>query len=325
MNEETIFIGIPSIKDTELIPTVLNAINDSENRNRIFIGIAYTTEFSNKKLNDSLSNALKNFDNVSFNFFNLNKYHGAGWGRIHASELYNDQDYYLQIDSHMLFDKNWDTKLIKIFKDAKERVKNKIVISGYPTPYSYNVNSQRKVISDTMKLTCPKYVDGNISDRFDVYTEYMNMLPNWEDFFPEIIWENDDEIFFPSPKVSGGFTFGDKEFAKNYKKYYPYPPMFYDEEIIQSVELINDGYEIVCPSVDIPIAHLYSDNINENGGERDLTSTHQNKVEQFIKKYKEYLNQNKEKINFYKEKTGMNLLTNNVEFKMPAPDWFIKK
>lgn len=324
MSEETIFIGIPSVKDSELIPTVLNAINYSENKDRVFIGIAYATEFSNKKLNDSLYNSLRKIENISINFVNLNKYYGAGWGRINVSNLYNNQDYYLQIDSHTMFDKNWDTKLIKIFQDAKKRVKDKIVISGYPSPYSYNINGQRKLSRGSMKLTCPKYIDGTISDRFNIYKDYTNMLPNWDDFFPEEIWNNDKEIFFPSPKVSGGFTFGGKEFGMNYRKYYPYAPLFYDEEIIQSVELINDGYNIICPSIDIPISHLYSADINEKGGERNITNPDINKFQEFIKKYEKYLLNNKEKINFYRKKTGMNLLNNQVEFEMPKPDWFIK-
>jgi hypothetical protein len=322
IDNKTIFIAIPSIEDTELVPTILNALQSAENSNRISIGVAYATEFKNKKLNEVLINAFKDFNNISFNFINVNKYYGAGWGRINSSKLYNDEDYYLQIDSHMLFDSNWDTKLINIFEDAKINVNKKFVLSGYPSAYHYNINKQRKNINNDWRIFCSKYVDGTLSDRYESISEYTLSLPNWIDVDPQDYWNNTDKKFFPSPKVSGGFTFGDRDFGRNYAKYYPYAPLFYDEEIIQSIELINDGYEIICPSIDIPIAHLYSVNINENGGERKFTTIGHERSNLFITNYKKYLLSNKEKIEFYKQKTGFDLLKNKVEFNMPEPDWF---
>ena len=321
-NHPKVFVAMPSLDDSELITSVINALDDAQYKDRVHIGIAYATQFSNKKLNAKIQNSLGRINNVSIKFINLNKFFGSVWGRINARSLYSGEDYYLQIDAHTLFDTDWDSRLIEIFEQAKTKVKNKLVISGSPSAYRYNINGQRKNIDNKWKLTCPYYVNGTLADRFNEYSQYTMMFPNWSEDFPETVWSSFDDIFFPSAKVSGGMIFGDKGFAEDYLDLYPYPAVFYEEEIMKSVELVNKGYEIVCTSVPIPISHLYSMDINDLGGKREFSKTPPEKTGAYIDKYKEYILSNKIKIDKYLEKTGMNLRTNTIEFPMPEPDWF---
>jgi hypothetical protein len=61
---------------------------------------------------------------------------GAGYARKLCMELYDGQDYFLQIDSHMRFSKSWDSKLIKMLKKAQEiDGSKKIILSQFPAPY----------------------------------------------------------------------------------------------------------------------------------------------------------------------------------------------
>ena len=44
---------------------------------------------------------------------------GPCWARARIQETFNNEDFYLQIDSHMQFEKNWDTYLIKYIEYHK--------------------------------------------------------------------------------------------------------------------------------------------------------------------------------------------------------------
>jgi hypothetical protein len=47
--------------------------------------------------------------------------------------LYDQEDFIFQIDAHMIFDKNWDIKILhNYFKIQKEQQIDKLIISGFP-------------------------------------------------------------------------------------------------------------------------------------------------------------------------------------------------
>jgi len=55
---------------------------------------------------------------------------GVGWARNVNALNIEDEDFYYQIDSHMLFDKNWDRRLISDYKEAAHiSHTNRIIIS----------------------------------------------------------------------------------------------------------------------------------------------------------------------------------------------------
>ena len=60
---------------------------------------------------------------------------GMGLGRLIAHGFYNDEDYYLQIDSHSRFDDNWDEKAINSIKEYQALGFKKPLITQYPKNY----------------------------------------------------------------------------------------------------------------------------------------------------------------------------------------------
>ena len=52
-------------------------------------------------------------DNVNIKYSKAPENIGVGMGRYLANQLYNGEDFYLQIDSHMTFVNNWDVKLVE--------------------------------------------------------------------------------------------------------------------------------------------------------------------------------------------------------------------
>ncbi|MRD48712.1 GlcNAc-transferase family protein [Caenimonas koreensis] len=61
---------------------------------------------------------------------------GPCWARAIAMSLYDGEDWFFQIDSHMDFDEHWDEKLIEE-ATALMRGRTGIVISSYPNPFIF--------------------------------------------------------------------------------------------------------------------------------------------------------------------------------------------
>jgi hypothetical protein len=255
---ESIFIAIPSMADTETSFTVENAILSAEYPERVFVGVSFKD--LNEKEYKRVLDLSKKYPNISVDFKKLKvkkvSEYGTGDGRWRSHRLYSGQDYMLQVDSHTLFEKNWDSYFIDLFKECKEKTNlEKFVLTSYIPYYSYTPERVKNYI-EYPGTRYPFYVVD------DFFLEY---LPKWED----IVLENRENFdkFIPCVKFNGAFAFGNKDFINNTGVFKE--AIFYDEELIQAINLIGNDFAMVFPNVDdIPIAHLYADDINEHGGDR---------------------------------------------------------
>jgi len=152
----------------------------------------------------------------------------------------------LQVDSHTYFDKNWDSYLIKSFKEFKSETGiEKFVLTSYIPYYSYAPHRVRH----SGDLYLPRYPH-LLVDQF-----FLGYLPKWDD--TTIPKEKNLPKFLPCVKFNGAFAFGDKNFINNTGVFKD--AIFYDEELIQSINLVGNGFALVFLNVtDFPIAHLYS-------------------------------------------------------------------
>lgn len=328
-SDKTIYIAIPSIEDTELIPTILNAIKSAKNPDRVFIGVGYSSDLNNIFTQKKLLEKFKKYPNVSFEFLNWKKNYGISYGRLASSKFYNDQDFFLQIDAHTLFDDCWDDKLIEMYTSAKNKIgEEKILLSGYPAHYHYNNSGQRVLVDNEWKLLTiefnnKSYVDRIFSDPSQAPEDHFGrLIPSWDDISPQKLWQDYDREFLYSAKVSGGFIFGDKDFGKDYKNMYPYKYSFIEEEVISSIELFNLGYKFVCPSIDVPVAHLYSVHINNHGGSRKFYEmSHESEIK-YKEKYLEYVSKSYDKFKKYELAMGVDLINNKVVGRINKPESF---
>ncbi len=259
---ESIFIAIPSMVDTETAATVENAILAADNPERVFIGVSFKD--LNKKEYKKVLGLSKKYPNISAEFIKLRKRrvsdYGTGDGRYRSHRLYSGQDYMLQIDSHTLFDKGWDSYLIKLFKECKEKTGlEKIVLTSYIPYYSYKPE-RKKHEGESSYPRYPYY----LHDQF-----FLNYIPKWTDEI--LVDRHNKDKFIPCVKFNGAFAFGDKKFIENTGVFKD--AIFYDEELIQSINLIGNDFALVFSNIeDIPISHLYYDDINEFGGKRTYFS-----------------------------------------------------
>lgn len=122
-----IFVSIASYCDSELIPTIDNALKNAENPKSIIFGIClqdYPEILDNFKY--------KNHPQFKIIPVDYKKSGGCCWARSRIQSLYSGEEYYMQIDSHHRFVKNWDTLAIEFLNKCKSK---KPIISAYPPAY----------------------------------------------------------------------------------------------------------------------------------------------------------------------------------------------
>lgn len=252
---ETIYVSTATLDDTETERSILGLFEKAKHPERIFVGLVCSTESKSfyKKLNKSFKGKNVKLHYVKLTSKSFESY-GTGQARVKSMAMYSGEDYVLQCDSHTNFEQDWDEILIDTFKEAKAELNHdKIVLTAYLGMYRY-LSTGLEVMDSRARY--PFYVTGFFNNYFARWTdkpllEEKNRYPN---------------KFYPCVKFNGNFAFGDKEFAKNPGTYKD--AFFYDEEIIQSINLINNGFYMVYPNINLPLTHFYMDHVNEFGGKR---------------------------------------------------------
>jgi hypothetical protein len=295
---ETIYVSTATMDDNETERSILGLFEKAKYPERIYVGLSCSTKHKSfyKKLLKSFKN--KNvkilYSKITPNSLDV---YGTGQARFKAFSMYSGQDYVLQCDSHTNFEQDWDEILINTFKEAKSELgHDKIVLTAYLGPYEH-ASSGIKIIDSRARY--PFYVSGFFNNYF---AKWVDKPLFGEKKYPE--------KFYPCVKFNGNFAFGDKKFAENPGTYKD--AFFYDEEIIQGVNLINSGFYMVYPNINLPVTHLYSDHINEFGGERryfiEYVSEKTSEVLHNLahKRYHSLIN-NKDYIRKYEEYAKINL------------------
>ena len=126
---EKIFVSIASYADTQLIPTIEDLLTQASNPSRVTIGVhIQDTEESYQKLLD------RQFPNLKVIFTPKSESRGVVWARNRIkNELLADETYFLQIDAHSRFKKNWDNILINQYESIEEE---KVILTTYPNSFS---------------------------------------------------------------------------------------------------------------------------------------------------------------------------------------------
>lgn len=120
----TIFISIASYSDKLLKQTILDAIDKAKFYKDLRFGIVEQSPYDMR-----LSINEPNFKYVCIE---PSESRGVCWARNIAMSLYGGETWYLQIDSHMLFDQDWDVKFIKAFEQLPTQ---QAVISSFPCQF----------------------------------------------------------------------------------------------------------------------------------------------------------------------------------------------
>lgn len=230
---EKIFVNIASYRDPELIPTLKDLISKAKYPKNINIGIAWQ------------HSSLDIWDNLNFIDFNLkildinsNESKGVCWARSKVQELYYNEEYTLQIDSHHRFIENWDEKLIQMIKNLQTKGYKKPLLTTYVPAYDPIRYPEGKIDEPW----------GLIFDRFipegAIFTK-PSVIPNWKNL----------ENPIPSRFLSAHFIFTLGQFNKEIL----YDPnlYFHGEEISLAARSFTWGYDLFCPN-EVILWHEYT-------------------------------------------------------------------
>jgi hypothetical protein len=231
---DTIFVSIASYRDKSCNETIKNLLKMSKYPNNIYIGIC-----EQNKQGDL--DVLYDIDNKNINIIRISYKDAKGpvYARYLCSQLYNNEKYFMQIDSHSKFIKHWDIKCIYAIKNIKKfNLSQKPVLSHYPRSMKdYDDFSDSK----KNKIT---YVKDYSINSYDVIK------------FNGAKFIETNNSFIKTPYVTGGFIFTEGSFLKEIPYDDKLEYLFTGEEILNSIRFYTYGYDIFIPNENI-IFHNY--------------------------------------------------------------------
>lgn len=122
MTKHKIFVSIVSYRDPLLDTTIESLLDNQSNNNTLVISVL------DQSTNDC---KFKDHPNVIYKQIAPQYSNGVGWARHVNSLNLTDEDFFYQIDSHSLFDKNWDDYLIADYLYSRSYFNtNKIAMSS---------------------------------------------------------------------------------------------------------------------------------------------------------------------------------------------------
>jgi hypothetical protein len=225
----SIFVQIPSYHDYELYRTIINCIKSSSGENQINFGVHISYYLENNI-------EIPNVNNLKVNISQAPENIGVGQARYIANEFYNGEDYYLQIDSHMRFEQDWDKNLISTYLKYKSEGLNP-VISTYPGAYDYSENKLR-IINNKNDVSYIDFIQELSFD--DNYIPHQRAVANFE-----------DNIFNRSVSAASIFSSGEIAKIKPNQNIY-----FWGEEIVMAARFFTHGFDLMLPEQQ-NLYHLY--------------------------------------------------------------------
>ncbi len=217
-----IFIQIASYRDPELVKTVKDCIANAKKPENLVFSIA--RQFHPDDKFDDLSEYK---DDPRFRILDIphQESQGVCWARNLTQQLYQNEEYTMQIDSHMRFEKDWDDTLIGMIKQLKKKGHKKPLLTGYVSSFNPE-NDPAGRVRDPWRM---------VFDRF---------IPEGAIFFlPETIpgWQELTEPI-TARFYSAHFCFTIGKFAKEVQhdpEYY-----FHGEEISIAARAYTHGYDL---------------------------------------------------------------------------------
>lgn len=226
----SIFVSIVSYRDPELVRTLKSMLENADRPNELHI-----TVVSQDRDNEHPSlDFVPNLAYVKMSYLDAL---GPCYARKIAMQTYQNEDYFLQLDSHIIFVKSWDTKLLKIYDQAKKQ-SDKPIITHYPPGYKVLANNSVE-FDESQKNT----------DRLMVISDNVKVLRGWRNG-----WDGPRNKPCESKIIAAGFMFGEGNMVREL----PYDDriFFVGEEITYSLRAYTRGYKFFAPQ--FPICYHFN-------------------------------------------------------------------
>ncbi|MFL2724232.1 MAG: GlcNAc-transferase family protein [Gammaproteobacteria bacterium] len=239
----SIFISIASYQDPLLVSTIFSAYENAENKNDLIFSICDQSD------NTIDINGITFSDQIHYDHVDPLFSKGPCWARHRAQSFFNEEDFFLQVDSHTQFAPEWDSIFIKQLEkiSANQEIDDyfkKPIITSYPRSFKvldfekglFELNTGDK---HTQVITYRKdslFLKGSFSRQIGIPTKHTDITH--------------------AILLAAGCIFTKGAFVKEI----PYDPnyYFYGEELSLAMRAFTNGYSFFHIP-DVPLFHLYTD------------------------------------------------------------------
>jgi hypothetical protein len=244
-NIRRIFVQIPSYRDPQLVPTLIDIAQQARAPRQLRIVICWQHDaeesidtftcqgfqFLSSQSNGPYDVHFLEFIGVQIELIDVPflEAKGAGWARSIAQQRFEGEKYNLQIDAHHRFVSNWDGQMVAMLEDLRSR-SDKPLLTGYPPAFSpASYPSGRQEQSAVM-----------LADEF---------TPMGIVRFKSVMLPGDGRFSAPlrARFMSGGFVFSDGMFVDEVGQDPNH--FFFTEEIVMAVRAHSHGYDFFHPHV----------------------------------------------------------------------------
>ncbi|MDA8655128.1 UDP-N-acetylglucosamine-transferase [Gammaproteobacteria bacterium] len=239
----SIFISIASYQDPLLVSTIFSAYENAQNKDGLIFSVCDQSDIGIKVEEIEFKKQI-HYEHIDPIFSK-----GPCWARHRAQNFFNNEDYFLQIDSHTQFAQNWD----QIFIDQLEKISSvesvgayhkKPIITSYPRGFE---------VIDLEKGAFGLYME----DKFTQVIMYRkDSLFSSGSFSRQIGMPTKSENITHAILMAAGCIFTKGSFVREI----PYDPnyYFYGEELSMALRAFTHGYSFFHIP-DAPLFHLYTD------------------------------------------------------------------
>jgi hypothetical protein len=139
--DQTIFVSMASYRDSETRPTLDALFATADRPQRIVCGIVLQLQ-DGESYDETIWNQIQSCpyfytQQIRYIRFHAKDAMGPCYARGLAQTLWREEDYILQIDSHMRFRRNWDEYLIQQIQHISlETGHSKVMLTTYPLGYT---------------------------------------------------------------------------------------------------------------------------------------------------------------------------------------------
>ena len=230
----TVFISIASYCDDLLRATIEDALTKAAYPERLRFGVVEQT------VRDDRLPVTEMPQSKQIRYLAIDRLHsrGVGWARNVVMSLYQEEDWFFQIDSHMIFKFGWDVKLLESAKDCAA-INPNFVISSYPNPFNFidGVPTPQPVTNKILAHVLKK--ESN-------FGEFLTLG------FSAVGLDHDSPL--KGYHLGAGCLFAPGKFVSAF----PYDSQIYfeGEEQVLAARLFTHGWDIFHVS-GLPIYHLY--------------------------------------------------------------------
>lgn len=235
---ETIFVSVPSYRDTDCKNTLQNLFTKAKNPELIYVGVFEQNDLTNQDEMCSVEEKYRN--NVRYKRVSYTEAKGPFYARaVINNNLYQGEKYYLMIDAHTLFLPNWDERMKNQLNYLRNNGVSKPIISSYPHHQDFKQNSE---IQDEKRNITTLICDIKDSKSYPTITMAL---------------EKPSGNFYRGYLLGAGYIFTYGEFFQEITLDESLEHIFNGEEIMLAILAYTHGWDIYSPAY-MNLFHFYN-------------------------------------------------------------------